>query len=129
MADIIFPGEEPVDTLGIEKLPTNMDLTFWQGDKVEYIFQFQDSGSNPVNLAGTTPTAVIRQGFDSPTLYSIQCTIQGVSNNQVRIYLSSPVSKTIEPGDYVWNFQIAEPGGDVRTYFAGDVTVLAEVDN
>ena len=44
------------------------------------------------------------------------------------MYMSSAVSDLITPGDYVWNFQITAPNGDVRTYLAGDVKVYAQVD-
>ena len=33
----------------------------------------------------------------------------------------------IANGDYIWDFQLTEPGGDIRTYLAGDVNVIPEV--
>jgi hypothetical protein len=128
MADIIFPGEVPVDNVGTSNLPSNLDLTIWQGDKQEFIVKVETDTGVPIDLTGTTPSAVIRQSFTAPTSYPFACTVQGADNNEVRLYLSSAICETIPAGDYVWNFQIAGGDGDVRTYLAGDVKVYAQVD-
>ena len=126
MADIIFPGELPIDTIGQSRLPSNVDLAIWKGDAFEVIIQVTDSLGNPVPLTGMTPEAMIREDFSSPTVYSFTCTVQ--NSNEVRIYMPSATSKTIPAGDYVWNFQLVDTNSDVRTYLAGDVKVYAEVD-
>jgi len=126
MADIIFPGEEPTDTLGSTRLPNNVDLAFWKGDMQEFIIEMNNEDGTPVDLTGQTAQAVIKQSFNSATAYNFDCTI---TDNKVRLYLSSAVSKTIPGGEYIWNFQLTTTAtGDVRTYLAGDVTVYAEVD-
>jgi hypothetical protein len=126
MADIIYPGEEPLDTLGATKLPTNVDLAFWKGDVQEFFVDLTAANGTPVDLTGTTAQAVIRSNFTSSTTYSFQCTITG---NRVRLYMPSSLTKTIPAGDYIWNFQLTTVStSDVRTYLAGDVTVYAEVD-
>jgi hypothetical protein len=126
MADIIFPGEVPADTLGSTRLPNNVDLAFWKGDMQEFIIEMNNEDGTPVDLTGQTAQAVIKQSFTSSTVYPFTCTINA---NKVRLYLSSPISKTIPGGDYIWNFQLTTTAtGDVRTYLAGDVTVYAEVD-
>lgn len=126
MADIIFPGEVPLDTLGATRLPGNMDLSIWRGDAQEFIIKLEGSDGTPISLSEYTAQATIRQSFNAPTKYEFTCTISGV--NEVTVYMSSPTSKSIPAGDYVWNFQLTAPNGDVRTYLAGDVTVYAEVD-
>lgn len=127
IADIIFPSEATVDTLGSSALPSNVDIVFWKGDMQEYIIDLKDELGNPVPMAGYEPTAVIRASFNSPTQYAFDCTV--INTSQVRLYLPSSLSKTIPAGDYIWNFQLKETAtGDVRTYLAGDVIVYAEVD-
>lgn len=126
MADIIFPGEAPVDNVGKNKLPSNMDLSIWQGDAQEFIISLTSETGTPINLAGCTASALIRQSIGAPTSYAFTCTIEGTNN--VRVKMTSAVCKTIMPGSYVWNFQITAADGSVRTYLAGDVTVYAEVD-
>lgn len=128
MADIIFPGETPESNLGVSRLPDNLDLTIWQGDAQEYFFNLEDGSGNPINLTGCTAQATIRQDFNAPTSYDFDCTIIDAVGGQVRIYMSSPDAELIPGGDYIWNFQITSPGGDVRTYLAGDVKVYSEVD-
>ena len=126
MADIIFPGEAPSDTLGTTRLPNNVDLAFWRGDAQEFLVRMNNEDGTPIDLTGMTAQATIRANFSAPTQYNFTTTITG---NEVRLYLPSSVSKTIPAGDYVWNFQLTTVAtGDVRTYLAGDVTVYAEVD-
>jgi len=126
VADIIFPDEAPVGVIGETKLPENVDLAFWKGDSQEFIIRFKDDQGNPLQLAGFTPSAIIRASFNSPTTYTFTTNVQ--NNNEVRVYLPSSISKTIPAGDYIWNLQLTAPNGDVRTYLAGDVTVHDEVD-
>lgn len=126
MADIIFPGEVPAGDIGIGRLPQNTDLTIWQGDMQLFYVRFTDELGNPMNLTGYTPLAIIRSSFNSQTGFNFTCTVQNV--NEVKVYMPSSVSGTLQPGDYVWNFQLTDPNGDTRTYLAGDVTVYAEVD-
>ena len=127
MADIIFPGDEPIDTVGATRLPTNVDLAFWKGDSQEFFIDMQNGDGSAIDLSGVTPTAVIRASFNSTPTYAFTCSISG---NRVRLYLPSSVSKTIPAGEYIWNFQLENIAThDVRTYLAGDVTVYAEVDS
>lgn len=125
MADIIFPGATPAVSLGSTWLPQNVDLTIWRGDKQEYVVAFTDNNGNPVDLTGQVPKAQIKQNYSSVTSYNFTCTIQ--NSNQVKIYLSTALSETLVPGDYIWDFQLTDVSGDVRTYLAGDVSVLGEV--
>lgn len=125
MADIIFPGEAPQEEIGPTWLPKNVNLKIWQGDKQEFFVDFETNSGTPIDISTTTPTAVIKSNYDSPTSYSFTCTIQGT--NRVRVYMSSALSETIPPGDYIWQLQIVDSGGDARTYLAGDVVVVAQV--
>lgn len=101
-------------------------MAFWKGDSQEFIVKFTDDNGTPINLAGYLPAAVIKATFNSATSYVFTTTVQ--NTNEVRVYLSSAISKTIPAGDYIWNLQLTAPNSDVRTYLAGDVTVYAEVD-
>lgn len=130
MADLIFPGEAPLSQLGDTRLPENIDLVLWQGDSQEYFVVLTDDSATPVpiDLTGHTAQAVIRQTFGAATSYAFTCDITEPTNGKIRLYMSSATSATIPAGDYIWNFQITTPGGDVRTYLAGDVKVHGQVD-
>jgi hypothetical protein len=106
-------------------MPANLDLEIWQGDAQNFTITLTDSNSVALNLAGYTAHANIRQSFTAQTEYSFACSI---SSNTVTIYMSSTTCATIPPGSYVWDFGLTAGNGDVRTYLAGDCTVLAKVD-
>lgn len=130
MADIIFPGEAPEGDVGITRLPNNVDFSMWQGDVQLFYLRFTDNAEppNPIDLTGYTAEAVIRPSPGTGTEYAFECTIQGVDNNEVKVYMPSSVTSTLTPGDYAWNFQLVDVVGDARTYLAGDVKVFAQVD-
>lgn len=127
MADIIFPGSTPQGNLGATWLPSNMDLSIWQGDYQEFFVDFVDGSGSPFPLTGYTIQAVIKTAPKANTGYSFTCTVPGATN-RVRVYMPSTVASTIPPGDYIWNLQLTNASGDVKTYLAGDVKVYAEVD-
>lgn len=138
MADIIFPGQTPTGTLGSSKLPNNMDLVIWQGDAQTYYIVLKGEGDIPVDITAYTPRAVIRSSFNDPTVYEWTCSVADPTTGTVKIYLSSAICASINPGNYIWSFELhAGPdselfgvnSGDVRTYLAGDVTVYAKVEN
>lgn len=126
MADIIFPGEDPLGVLGATRLPDNVDMEFWRGDTQVFNIVLQNEDGTPIDLTGATAMAVIRQDFTNPTTYEFDCSIH--DGNQVTITLSAETSATIPGGNYIWNFQITFSDGSVRTFLAGDVTVDEDVD-
>lgn len=126
MADIIFPDQPATGVLGSNRLPQNIDMTFWKGDSQEFVVKFKNELGAPMTITGYTPLAVIKSSFNSPTSYTLTTTVQ--NTNEVKVYLPSSISKTIPAGEYIWNLQLTAPNGDVRTYLAGDVVVYAEVD-
>jgi hypothetical protein len=99
----------------------------WQGDAQRYAIALTGAGNVAADLSGVTASAVIRENYTAPASYAFTCTVSG---NVVSLYLSSTVTKSMPAGSYVWNLQVADNAtGDVRTYMAGDVTVLPEVDH
>ena len=126
MADIIYPGDPAESTVGSSMLPNNVDLAFWKGDAVDFVVRLKDAQGAAVVVTGQTPAAVVKSSFNSSTSYNFTTTVQ--NGNEIRVYLPSSVSKTIPAGEYIWNLQLTQTNGDVRTYLAGDVTVYAEVD-
>jgi predicted secreted protein len=104
-----------------------MDLEIWQGDAQNYVIALTNSDTSPVSLTNKTAQAAIRSTFGSVTSYAFTCTIQ--NGNEVKLYMSSAVTKTMAPGDYIWDFSITDTvSTDVRTYLAGDVKVYGEVN-
>lgn len=128
MADVIYPGEEPQGDMGLSRLPQNVDFSMWQGDKQDFLIKLENEDETPIDLSDFTPEAIIRADFDDPTTYAFECTVQGANNNEIYLYMGSDVTETMPAGDYIWNLQIVDSNGDVRTLLAGDVKVLAQVD-
>lgn len=126
MADIVFPGQEAGGVLGQDFLPSNFDLVLYRGDYFPMKVSLKNPSGTALDLTGYTAKASIRSSYEDPTTFNFTSTINAAAG-EVDIILPSSVSSTIPAGSYIWDFQVTEPGGNVRTYIAGDVTVYDEV--
>lgn len=128
MADLVFPEETVAGVLNTTAMPKSYDLRLYRGDYVEMLITMKDSTSAIMNLTGYTAAAKIKSDYEDITPFSFTVTIVApATNGKIRIYLPTSVSKTIPPGDYIWDFEVINPSGDARTYLAGDVVVYDEV--
>lgn len=128
MADIVFPGKDVGGVLGRDFLPNNFDIELYKGDYFPLtVTLVQPDNAGPLNLTGYTPSAQVRANYGDPLVYNFTATIPDPTTGVVHLVLPSAVTAGIEPGSYIWDFQVREPSGNVRTYIAGDVTVYNEV--
>jgi hypothetical protein len=125
MADIVFPGQ-PSGVLGQEQLPSNYDLVLYRGDYFSTYVVIKDSTGSPIDLNGYTAKCSIRENYGSVSSFDATCNVT-TDEGRVEILFPSSVVETITAGSYIWDFQITNPDGNVRTYLAGDVTVYDEV--
>lgn len=126
MADIVFPKQAVSGVLGQEFLPSNYDLVLYRGDYFPMTVTLKDANGTALNLTGYTAKAQIKTGFTDTLPYNFTTTIDA-ANGKVTLILTSAVSETIPGGSYIWDFQVTDGSGNVRTYLAGDVTVYDEV--
>jgi hypothetical protein len=127
MADLVFPGKTAGGPLNSSAMPSSYDLAIYKGDYVEVFVTLKDSTGTVLNLTGFTASARIRKDYVSTTFFDFTVTIPAPAEGKVRLYMPTAISKTLEPGDYIWGFSVTNPDGDSRTYLAGDVTVYDEV--
>lgn len=125
MTDTVFPGQ-PAGVLGEESLPANYDLVLYKGDYFNTSVVIKDNAGVVINLTGYTAKCSIKSSFSAVSSFDATCTIIALSG-LVDIVFPSSVTEDIPAGSYVWDFQVTNPSGNVRTYLAGDVTVYGEV--
>lgn len=126
MADVVYPGETPGVNLGSPFMPKNHDVVIWKGDYFPLSVDFKNPDGSPMNLYGYSAQSQIRTNFSSETAFELVTTVH-TESGVVDLLLPSSVSKNMPAGDYVWDFQITDPSGNVRTYIAGDFKVVDEV--
>lgn len=134
MADIVYPGETPGGVLGTGLLPGNFDLVIYRGDYIPIVVVLKNPNGTVLDLTGYTGKASIRATYSDTVTYNFVISGSGAggvlgTDGKVNITLPSSVSTTLLPGDYIWDFQLTEPGApnNSRTYIAGDVKVHDEV--
>lgn len=125
MSDTVFPGQA-AGVLGQESLPSNYDLVLYRGDYFSTSIVIKDSTGSVVNLTGYTAKCSIKSSFSASSSFDATCTVTALEG-LVEIMFPSSVTEDILAGSYVWDFQVTNPSGNVRTYIAGDVTVFDEV--
>lgn len=125
MADIVFPNSAG-GPIGLDYLPANYDLVLYRGDYLPFSVTLKDSDENPLNLTGHVAQCSIRATAASETAFDAECVVTALEG-KIDITFSSAVTSTLDAGEYVWDFQVVDPDDNVRTYFAGDVTVYGEV--
>jgi hypothetical protein len=125
MADIVNPGASS-GLLNAAAMPQNQDLIFYKGDYVELFVTVKDSNGVPLDLTGSTPKAQLKKTYTDSAPVDFACTLTGVTG-QIRMFLSSTVSGSLTPGDYIYDLQVTNSSNQTRTYLAGDVTVSPEV--
>lgn len=123
----MFPGQPVGGVLGRDLLPSNFDLEVYKGDFLPLEIDLLNPDGTPLNLTGYIASAQIRANFGDPVIYNFTAEIPAPTTGVVKLTLPSTVSAGIAPGHYVWDFQVTDGSGNVRTYLAGDVTVFNEV--
>lgn len=124
MADIVFPGM--ATNYSLQQLPANYDLSLYKGDYFQTSIVIKDSTGSPVNLTGYTAKCSVRSGYDAVESFDATCTITAI-DGKVDILFPSSVTEQLDAGDYIWDFQVTNPDGNVRTYLTGDVKIWNEV--
>jgi hypothetical protein len=112
-------------------LPVGKNITLYQGDTFHLSFTLyeKDAQGNQgpaIDLTGATVTAQIRATAANP---SVMATFTGTHNGvggKATISLTSAQTSALSAGG-VWDVQVEFPGGDVKTYLAGTVTLVKEV--
>ncbi len=125
MADIVYPGQ-PAGVLNQEQLPSNYDLALYKGDYFQTSVVIKDNTGDPINLSGYTAKCSIRENYTSVESFDADCTITP-AEGRVDILFPTSIMETLEAGEYIWDFQVTNPDGNVRTYLTGDVKVWDEV--
>lgn len=126
MADIVFPGLGAGGPIGQDYLPSNFDLVLYKGDYLPFSVTLKDNANAPIDLTGYTAQCSIMASYESLVSYDATCTIDAL-DGQVDIVFPSTVTSTMDAGNYIWDFQLTDASGNVRTYFTGDVKVYGEV--
>jgi hypothetical protein len=107
-------------------VPVKQNLTITRGD-TESLVVNMTAGSTPINIAGRSYRAQIRENKDSGVIAaSFSCTVTNAAQGQVTCVLPAASTAVLLPQNYYWDFE-EDNGGVISTILAGTVTVLADV--
>lgn len=124
MPDVVLPGAPPAATIGNEDMPANVDLKIYQGDYKVWLFQIADSNNTPIDVSNLTPKAQFKLNYMDSNPITLNTTIE---SNQVKMELTSTQSNGLVSDSYIYDIQLTDSAGRVKTYVTGDVTVVPQV--
>jgi len=107
-------------------LPGKQDLELYRGDSYDYRFILWADleQTEPVDLAGATAKAEIRDKSGGTVIMSFDCSI--VQPNTVDVSIK-PTMYVVTPKKAVWDLQVTFPNGAVRTQLYGTVKFTGDV--
>jgi hypothetical protein len=105
-------------------LPVICDLKPYRGDSWSQTFRLKRDGT-PVNLTGATVESEARLANDAATT-PLVVTIADAASGLITLRL--PVGG-LPVGGYVYDVEVAEPGGTITTWIRGRLTVTRDVTN
>lgn len=127
MADIVYPGQTPGQVLNEDSLPTNSDVVIYKGDYVEFFVPLKDAAGAAIDITGWTARAVLKSDYNDRAPKPFTCTISDAVAGIVKVFMSSTQTTELLPGSYIWDLEAENTDEEVRTFYAGDVTVYNEV--
>jgi len=112
--------------------PGTFNLEVYQGDTAEFTLSFtrktDDGSSEPVDFTGATGLSQIRRAPRDPSkLAEFDVTFPDPVNGQVKMVLPANQSGLLGVQTGVYDLQITDVDGRVRTWLAGTVTVTPGV--
>jgi hypothetical protein len=112
--------------------PAPYDITIRRGDDFELFFKVrQPNGGAYVDITGWTGRAQMRETkaqSGSPTVtFTVTILDQNISLGGVTVTLSDTLSAAIVPNAGVYDVELTNLSGEVRTFIEGTVTVDQDV--
>lgn len=119
--------------------PAPQDLSIYQGDSFDFFFRVRERDWDPftetytagpyVDLTGWTGKSQIRQTHEATDIlaeFTVTFSNQATTPGGVLLTLT-PAQTVALPAKGVWDVQLTNTAGEIRTFIAGSVTTSREV--
>lgn len=107
--------------------PGKHDLDLYRGDSYEWLIRLwsDDMGTLPLDLAGATVTAQIRDKPDGTKVVNMGTAIE--APNAIRLTITPALWATAPAESGQWDLQVIDADGEVTTVLAGKVKITADI--
>jgi hypothetical protein len=122
----LLPHPRPLDApppSSISALPSQLDLELYGGDDFALTLTLTNPDGSPIDVSTAAVTAQIRQRPGADIAASFACSGAG---NVVTLWLGQNDTQDLG-GNFVWDCQVAWPGGPKSTLVAGEVVITPDV--
>lgn len=112
----------------LRQQPATLDLYIYQGDSLDVRFEVKDAAGTPVDVSTWTIEGSIKPSPEDPGAPTALTIVKGgaAEPSVFRATLTAAASRAITRAA-VYDIQLTNPAGFVRTYVAGKIQSTAEV--
>lgn len=117
--------------IGVSLRPKRIDIELYRGDSFKFFFELEGPAPEgggprpPINITGWTGRSEVKDSgnlvVDTPIV-----TIDG-DPLEGRIKVDFGTTEDIEPGEYRYDVEMTDSGGNVRTFVGGKFVVTEDV--
>jgi hypothetical protein len=108
-------------------MPTQKNLTLYQGDNFQLLFRLKDDDGVYLDLTGCTPKSQVKDSVGGTLIVEFVADLADQTTTPGGVLLSLDHTAATGVANGVWDFQVTYPDGSVYTYLYGTVTVTGEV--
>lgn len=105
-------------------------LQMIRGDTTDYTLSFKDSNGNPIDISGWKICFTVKPSTflgDERAIIKKDIEITDGQTGVVTIRINPSDTENVKPGEYIYDFQITLPSGEVYTILLGEFEVIGDV--
>lgn len=117
---------ENESTIGVSLRPKRYDIEIYRGDSFKFYLGLNDDDENPIDITGWTGRCQVRDTSGATIIDTPTVTIEGPPSDGT-LLVDFGVTSDVEPGEYKYDVETTDSGGNVRTFIGGKFTVTVDV--
>lgn len=111
--------------------PGNFNISYYQGDKYEFVVRPKTVNGEPFNLTGYSGlfTVATSRGNTSAIIGSSQTASVNANAGTVTCIIQPSFGRTLTGNSYIYDVEISESGSNVYTLVTGTINVTRDITN
>lgn len=112
-------------TIGTSLKPKRYDIEVYQGDSFRFKLVFKDASMAVIDITGWAGILQIKEVDTATLVSSATITLSDPTNGEATVDFGD--TNLLAGGDYKYDVQFTDTGGNKRTYIGGKITVTEDI--
>ena len=109
-------------------MPATNNYTIYQGDRFKRNFVLKSKNLTtgvvtPMDLTGQTISGQVKRNVNSTDAIPFDITITDVPNGAFTVFLASPTTDNMTPGEYIYSVDVEEDPDNIYKLLIGKITI------